>query len=1132
MTLRQEILEILNINEGLKAKDIANQISIRFKEEVDKKEINRILYYELKDEVFQNSNYQWYLKNKSLGDKPVASQVIETPLGKLAEYYLDCLSRDTTIEISKFSTSRYGSPEYGQIFQLPATEGINEKEIFDSIDAKNTINKVKQNSKELILQLGYPIHVRKHTSNTGNHYFVEPLLLIPFDTNSFLHGGTPQLINEIPQFNREAVSKLSGLAKGELINEILLLSQELGFNNTSDDLPSFEEVFLRLKKLRTRWNWKEEIDPDQLSEKSLKELTEQGIYNCAGLFYTQRSKYTIGLEKELSDFKSSDIHRYGDSALNQWLSGFKERTIKDYVLIEPIPLNEEQKEAVKRALQSPITVVTGPPGTGKSQVVTSIIVNAIFNNQKVLFASKNNKAVDVVFERVNGLTSRPVMLRLGSEGAESNLISYLSTLLSSKTSQVDEDRFKQADKIHKELSEQLHNIDSLEAQLIKLRNLTDEFEQKIQAISDQAGYDVIRTFAKMDHAWLKTTRLFLDNLEFSWHRAEKALQPLVMRLFWFLFKEARFQSLNSHLTELLSLLNLLKIENNLQSINDNNIKALATIVSKIDEKLEIIDLLNQYHKTLKSLIESKSLFDLSVESKRLEEKIKENSESYWESWLNLMPNRISRNRGVIGKYLSLLTLITKAKADSNSIENSVYAQYYKLLPEVANVLSCWAVTSLSVKGKVPFESGFFDLVIIDEASQCDIASALPLLFRAKRAVIIGDEKQLNHITSISERQDIQLLTKYNLIEKFLNWSYTGSSLFGLAQSLCSSDDIIVLKDHHRSHADIINYSNKEFYGGYLRVATNYSRLKTIKNQNVVRWIDVKGHVESPPAGGSLNSIEAAEVIKELKRLVQIGYEGTIGVVSPFRAQAERINDLVNNDPSLSAQLLRHDFLVDTVHKFQGDERDIMIFSPVISEGISLGSISFLSRTGNLFNVAITRARAALITIGDKTACYTSGIKYMQNFSEYVSNLKTQENHDNLQIKDFGPKYPQLRSSFIISDWEKILYEALYKSGIKTIPQYSIEQYSLDLAYLLDGRKLDIEVDGERYHKNWDGELCKRDKLRNKRLIELGWDVKRFWVYEIKYNVNDCVNAIHDWINKTSNLKEDNKPAKVMKELIP
>ena len=70
----------------------------------------------------------------------------------------------------------------------------------------------------------------------------------------------------------------------------------------------------------------------------------------------------------------------------------------------------------------------------------------------------------------------------------------------------------------------------------------------------------------------------------------------------------------------------------------------------------------------------------------------------------------------------------------------------------------------------------------------------------------------------------------------------------------------------------------------------------------------------------------------------------------------RIRDLVNAHPHANFLLNRLELLIDT--KFQGDERDVMIFSPVVSEGITDGAVNFLKKTDNLFNVAITRARAA------------------------------------------------------------------------------------------------------------------------------------------------------------------------------
>ena len=70
----------------------------------------------------------------------------------------------------------------------------------------------------------------------------------------------------------------------------------------------------------------------------------------------------------------------------------------------------------------------------------------------------------------------------------------------------------------------------------------------------------------------------------------------------------------------------------------------------------------------------------------------------------------------------------------------------------------------------------------------------------------------------------------------------------------------------------------------------------------------------------------------------------------------------------------------------------------------------------------------------------------------------------------------------------------------------MDQYQLDLAIIEDERRLDIEVDGERYHRDWTGELSRKDQIRNQRMFELGWDVMRFWVYEVRdYFIDSKIN---------------------------
>jgi very-short-patch-repair endonuclease len=101
----------------------------------------------------------------------------------------------------------------------------------------------------------------------------------------------------------------------------------------------------------------------------------------------------------------------------------------------------------------------------------------------------------------------------------------------------------------------------------------------------------------------------------------------------------------------------------------------------------------------------------------------------------------------------------------------------------------------------------------------------------------------------------------------------------------------------------------------------------------------------------------------------------------------------------------------------------------------------------------------------------------------------------------------------VSDWERLFYKALYDAGVRPLPQFQVERFVLDFALFKDGKRLNIEVDGETYHRGWDGELCRRDRLRNQRLFELGWDVKRFWVYEIRDDLQACVKAVQAWMDQ-------------------
>ena len=223
-----------------------------------------------------------------------------------------------------------------------------------------------------------------------------------------------------------------------------------------------------------------------------------------------------------------------------------------------------------------------------------------------------------------------------------------------------------------------------------------------------------------------------------------------------------------------------------------------------------------------------------------------------------------------------------------------------------------------------------------------------------------------------------------------------------------------------------------------------------------------------------------------------GFDGIVGVVTPFRAQAnqisKRITDRIPEDVRNRSQ-----FIIDTAHGFQGDERDIILFSPCVSRNLSRGAHNFLKDTGNLFNVAITRARSLLHVVGNREACANSEISHIQRFAEYCLELER---------SGMSPYRTTLRSDERIGPWERPLYDALVAKGLKPLPQYPVNQYRLDLAIISNEIRIDVEADGVSTHQG-----SRIDAERDGRLTELGWRVVRFWNHQIRDDLDYCVETV-------------------------
>ena len=809
-------------------------------------------------------------------------------------------------------------------------------------------------------------------------------------------------------------------------------------------------------------NIDEIIEEDEAQKKQTIKLEKINITNQCAIILTKRPSATAGVLHELTQIaeKPSGVYRETVlSLINEEYTQAKptdtqQKTLDNFFPVTPLSLSDAQLNVVKNVENARLVSVFGPPGTGKSQTIVNLAAHLIANGKTVLVASRMDKAVDVVAERLNELGAPFLALRAGRLNYQRELSMKLQDLLANKV----------------DLNEGSENtlicdVSDMEELLKAITDLEKKSEKIISLEKDWTGVNEQIKLEEAQHSNPVYIKRVLKGDEI------RSVETIIKSLSDNLEKSGFWAGIKNH-SSLNNLKKILKLKN-FEVTNEN--------LSSLQYELEFAKLICEARKIETEIQKIGNIHVLSEQIRNMKRKQKGLAIDILKTkrraaLKSLMQDPVKRQR----LFVHSKSLVERRQNLQNRLlETEDFRPLLEAFP-------CWCVTTYAASGSLPLKPGLFDVVIIDEASQCDIASCFPILFRAKKAVVVGDDKQLPHLSFLEKAKEQSFLSQYGITDRYqLMWRFRTNSMFDLANYY--SMHPVLLDEHFRSLPPIINYSNKEFYGNRIRVMRRNDDTKKVLETVVVP----DGKVDFD-ATRNLPEIEAL-----VKRLHEIVVEDertnpenpvSIGIISPFRAQVEQMK--ISVAKVLSEHMMeKHQIEIGTAHTFQGDERDIILISWAYANNSFPQSLIFLQKP-NLFNVAITRARYQMINFISKDPReLPDGI-----LRRYLGFVQEYENRYALKNSD------DFDENIYKNSFEKEVAETFRTIGHEVTCGVEIAGLSVDL--LVDN-KFVIECDGVE-----DKIPSKVSNMKKQAIIERsGLKVSRISQREWQYSPKACIDRI-------------------------
>ena len=727
------------------------------------------------------------------------------------------------------------------------------------------------------------------------------------------------------------------------------------------------------------------------------------------------------------------------TVLAAYLKGLNvKNSISDINTVFPFGCNLSQIAAVENALSNKVSIIEGPPGTGKTQTILNIIANIVMNGKTVMVVSNNNLATDNVFEKLQKYDYDFIAAQMGKGDNKTDFI---------KNKQTPYPDFSNFPIIENDYLFDLgirDTIDKLKT-LFKKKNRLSELNTVISEMTLEQKYFLDYFNSSFENiSVFKKDNFSSDALIQFWTELQQIREirkgpGFFMRLkYKFKYGFTNIKALSSNIEAIIANIKKLYYEHKLRELK-NEIEIITDELKSQDMDSLMKRLCEESQRKLRSKLREK--YDNGAPRRRFDE-------SYWQD-----PDAFLR-------------------------------EYPVLFSTTFSSRSC-------------FKGVMYDYVIVDEASQVDIACGVLAMSCAKNIVIVGDLKQLPNVVTSNDRMILSKLSQKNGIP--YKYRCEEQSLLSSACEVFADAPRTLLREHYRCHPKIINFCNKKFYNNQLIIMTSDNGEKDVLKAHIT--------VSGNHARGRYNQRQ----IDEIKQVILPELASNdVGIIAPYNAQTSALTKELGDQ-----------FPIFTVHKFQGRENDDIIISTVDNE------ISEFTDDPNMLNVAVSRAKKRLrIVVSDnennKNTNIGELVRYIQynNFEVHKSNLYSVFD---MLYKDYEKKRRQyLKKHKRISEYdsENLMY-ALIENVLKderftkldVVSHLPLGNIIRDLHLLDDDEaryvmnpmthidfviygKIDksiliaIEVDGYRFHKEGT-QQHERDEMKNRILEKYNIPLLRF-----------------------------------------